>query len=474
MNESRPAPSPLRQALAVLVAATLAAPAAAQAPPRAPGADPSKPAESRKLAIAHDPLKCLSTEYRPVVDAQVKPGREMESSFVYFRAAGTDDFYYVVMKGAQPEAVSAELPRPLPGLRGIDYFLEALDKEQLAKKTPEYAPPVVPEAKSCKDERSVPATPKEAPKEGLTIGLTKEKQNPVPPGFNKNDVAKVILVTGAVVSLAVAINAFAGTGGAAAAAGSTAASTTAAAGGGAAAGLSSGAIVGIAAGVVAVGAGVAVAAGGGNDEETPSNQSPAIGSASVTPLYGSVPLTVTGTATASDPNSDPVTLTWSWGPSGATGTGTTAQYTYQQAGTFSVTVSASDGKGGTATATAGSVRVDPQGTPQYLAATASWSGPGDLDVRVAGPGGIDVATISGGRRNPAGCGTTNRTESVAYQGNALPAGGYTLFVKHAQPCESAAAVTFSYAVQVTSGSKCGGIATVSPGAEVTACTFTLP
>lgn len=466
MKNSAVSVSLLRQTTAVLLSACVASfPAAAATPQTAPG-------ESPKLAIAHDPLKCLSTEYRPVVDAHVRPEKERTGSYVYFRAAGTDDFYYVVMKPAPDETVLAELPRPLPGIRGIDYYLQALDTEQLSKKTPEYEPPVLPDATSCKDERTVPAEPKPAPTEGLTIGLTKEKQNPVPPGFNKNDIAKVILVGGAVVALAVAINAFAG--GGAAAGGATAA---AASGGAAGGGLSTAAVVGIAAGGVAVvGGGIAVASSGGSDSnEPPPNQPPVVGSASVSPLYGSAPLTVTAQATATDPNSDPVTITWAFGPTGATATGATAQYTYQQAGTFTVTATASDGKGGTsAPATAGSVRVDPLGTPQYLAATTTWSGPGDLDVRVAGPGGIDVATLSGGRKVPAGCGTGSRTESVVYQGNALPAGSYTLFVKHAQPCESAKAVSFSYAVQVTAGSKCGGLATVNPGAEVTACTFTLP
>ncbi len=457
------APTGIREACAVLLAATLASGAfAAPAPATSdPAVKKAAPGESPRLTIAHDPLKCLSTEARPLIDAKVLPTKELDQGFVYFRAAGTEDYYYVLMKPRAPEDVVGELPRPMPGLRGIDYFVQALDRESLPKKTPEYAPPVT-EKTVCRDERGVTAVVTvTAPREGLTVGLTREGQAPVPTGFNKDDIAKVILVSGAVVSLATALSS--GTG--AAAAGAAAASG----------GLSTGAIIGIGAGVV-VGAGVAVAAGnsGGNKKE---NGLPTIGTTTVAPLYGSAPLQVTATATASDPDGDPLTFTWSFGSGAGTATGASASYTYQASGTYTVSLTVSDGKGGTATnANVASVKVDPQGTPQYLAGLASWSGDADLDVRIAGPGGVDVATQPGGKVLPAGCAAGNRTESVVYEGNRLPFGTYTLYVKHAATCPGAAPATirFSYSAQATSGSKCAGLLDVAPGAEVQACTFSFP
>jgi len=451
-------PFSIRQACAVLLASTLATGAfAAPAPQADPVVKKAAPGESPRLSIAHDPLKCLSTEARPMVDARVLPGKDLEQSFVYFRAADTEDFYYVLMKPRAAEDVVGELPRPLPGIRGIDYYVQALDHQSLPKKTPEYAPPVT-DRTVCRDERTATAvvTPS-TPREGLTVGLTREGQAPVPEGFNKDDIAKVILVTGVVVSLSSALSS--GTG---AAAGTAAVK---------AGGLSTGAIVGIGVGVVAGGIAIAAANNSGGDEP---NRPPTLGSATVTPLYGSVPLQVTATATASDPDNDPLTLTWNFGP--GTATGTTATYTYQAAGTFTVSVTATDGRGGTAAnANVASVKVDPQGTPQYLAGTASWSGEADLDVRIAGPAGVDVATQPGGRKIPAGCAAGNRTESVVYQGNGLPPGSYTLYVKHATACAgSPQTVRFSYAVQATAGSKCAGLLDVAPGAEVQACTFTFP
>jgi PKD repeat protein len=448
----------VRQAWAVVLASTLATGAfAAPAPQSDPVVKKAAAGESSRLSIAHDPLKCLSTEARPLVDARILPGREMEQSFVYFRAAGTEDFYYVLMRARAPEDVVGELPRPLPNIRAIDYFVQALDLQSFPKKTPEYAPPVT-DKTVCRDDRaSTAVVTASQPREGLTVGLTRAGQAPVPVGFNKDDIAKVILVTGAVVSLSSALSS--GTG--------TAAGAGAAGGGG----LSTGAIVGIVAGVAVAGVAVAAASGGSDKQD---NRLPTIGSASVSPLYGSAPLQVSATATASDPDNDPVTLSWNFGA--GTATGASATFTYLTAGTYTVSLTASDGKGGTTTnANVASVKVDPQGTPQYLAGLASWSGDADLDVRIAGPGGIDVATQQGGRKLPAGCGTGNRTESVIYEGNLLPAGTYTLFVRHASTCAGASTTArFSYSAQATAGSKCAGFLDVAPAAEVQACTFTFP
>lgn len=430
-------------------------------------------AESPVLAIQHDPLPCVTTEIRPEVDAALVPDTIERTGFVYFRARGEEDFYYVTMKAQPTKEFAAELPRPMPGIPGIDYYIRALDNESLAKKTPQFEPAVT-EKTVCDDKQARKPEPEKKDKELLTVGLTREGQNPVPPGFNKADIGKIILVSGAVVGLATAMQSFSG-----AAAGSSGASGAGAgAGGGVSAatgGISTLGIVGIGAGAAVV-AGVAIAAGnGGNSSTEAPNRSPVINSVTLTPLYGSAPLLVNATASATDPDNDPVTVTWSFG-TGNPVTGATATFTYPAAGTFTVTATATDNRGGSsAPSTAGSVKVDPSGTPQFLTANVSWSGNGDLDVRLIGPGGLDVATVSGGRRVPAGCSSDNRTESVLYQGNALPPGSYTLFVRHAGNCGATGVnVTFNYATLSGTGSKCQGFGTVAPGAEVTACSFNMP
>ncbi len=207
----------------------LAVPASAQTAP-APAVSPG-PGPQARLQIDHDPLTCITTLTAPLVEAKVMPGPDMAASYVYFRAAGTPYFYYVVMAGPVPE-VQGILPRPLPETRALDYFLQATDRASLSRKTTEWNPPVVPTG-VCKVEGL--AVGKDGA--GLTVGMTDASAPVLPPGFRKEDIAKVILVTGAVVSAAAALSgsssassgsgAGAGAGaGAAGAAGAAAAGTT--------------------------------------------------------------------------------------------------------------------------------------------------------------------------------------------------------------------------------------------------------
>ena len=227
------------------------------------------------LQIDHDPLACMTTVEAPVLEAQVRPGPDVQKSYVYWRAGGTPYFYYTVMEGPLPP-VKGVIPRPLPETKTVDYYLLAMNRASLAKKTPDYAPPVV-ESSSCKNK----GLPVGAGGAGLTIGLTDEKQPIVPPGFNRADIAKVILLTGATVTLAAALasagGGSAGTGtstgagtssGSGAGAGAGAAGATGAA---AAGGISSTAlIVGGVAVAAGVGIGVGVSqSGGGNKTATP-------------------------------------------------------------------------------------------------------------------------------------------------------------------------------------------------------------
>jgi hypothetical protein len=194
------------------------------------------------IDISHDPLACMTPVLAPEVDAGVTPGQDYDRGYVYFRAAGTEDYYYARMEG-QPATLAAVLPRPLPETRAVDYFLRAYDVNQASRRKGDWTPPVVP-GTTCKA-KGVPVGPAGA---GLTIGLTREGQQPYPSGFNRKDIAKIILVSGAIVTIAEALKA-ARAGGA---------ST----GGGG--GISTGAAV--AGGAALAAAAVAVAAASGNDD----------------------------------------------------------------------------------------------------------------------------------------------------------------------------------------------------------------
>ncbi len=359
----------------------LGAPAAGAASVLAQGA--TSAGSQSPLVINHDALPCVVTDLAPMVDAQVAPQPEFERGYVYFKAAGTEDFYYTPMKGPA-ENLEGVLPRPLPETKAIDYKVRARDVKELTKETREYAPPVVP-GNACKT-KGLPVGKNGA---GLTIGLTREGQNPAPPGFNKRDIAFIILFGGATVTLAAALGGGAGAGGGA--------SSTAASKGG----VSKGLLIG---GGIAVAAGAAIAIsnnrGGSNRTATPTPTS--------TP-------TPTRTATA--------------------------------APTF------------TATAVA-----------QFVAALATWSGPGDVDVQI-----LNAASQSVGTNLPAGCeSTASRTESVLLQG--APPGTYQV-VLSAKSCGSGTPPTIAVAMSVQSNGvpKCPNtFIDVPVGGSIPACTFTLP
>src|SRR5687767_10764363 len=208
------------------------------------------------IEIAHDPLACMTPVLAPEVDAGVTPATDYEKGYVYFRAAGTDDYYYVKMEGP-PTTLAGVLPRPLPETKAVDYFLRAYDLRQASKRKGDWTPPVVP-GTTCKA-KGVVVGPQGA---GLTVGLMREGQNPHPPGFDKRDIARVILVTGAIVTIAQALK----TGGA-----SSGGASAGAASAGAAGGLSTVAIVAGAAAVA--GAGIAIASAN-DDEPNPTSTPP--------------------------------------------------------------------------------------------------------------------------------------------------------------------------------------------------------
>jgi hypothetical protein len=204
------------------------------------------------IEIAHDPLACMTPVLAPEVDAGVTPEADYEKGYVYFRAAGTDDYYYAKMDGPAT-TLQAILPRPLPETRAVDYFLRAYDLREASRRKGDWTPPVVP-GTTCKSKGRVVG----AAGAGLTIGLTRENQQPYPPGFNKKDIAKIILVSGAIVTIAQALKS--------AGASSGGGSSAGAGGAGAGGGLSTGVIV---AGAAAVAGGaIAVAAANKNDNPT--------------------------------------------------------------------------------------------------------------------------------------------------------------------------------------------------------------
>ena len=387
---------PLRKTTALVTVFAFGVPFGLAAPAPAQTA----PAPQARLQIDHDPLTCVTTVAAPLVEAKVVPGPDLAASYVYFRAAGTPYFYYVVMAGPIPE-VQGILPRPLPETRALDYFVQATDKASLSRKTMEYAPPVVP-TNVCK----VKGLGVGKDGAGLTVGMTDANAPVLPPGFNKDDIVKVILVTGVVVSAAAALSgsssagsgssAGAGAAGAGAAAGAAAAAPPPSSGGG---GNSTALIVGglIVAGGVA--AGIALS---NNKTETPV----------ITPTR-----TPTATPVAPTPTRTPV-------------------------------------------------------PNRFIQAEATWSGLGDVNVRVLDPSGNEV-----GQRLPANCeSTASRTERVVVQGT-VPSGTYrvTLEGLSCGPGTPTSITTIlTVATEAGPVPLCAGVFRNVPVGGVVDCSFEIP
>jgi PKD repeat protein len=429
-------------------------PAAAQAPGSA-----SVPRESR-LSIRHDPLKCLTPEERPDVGAAVRPEPRFAAGYVYFRAANAEKkgFYYVVLEGP-PAGLKAALPRPLPSTTAVEYFLQAIDTARTRERTEQYVPAVKPSG-TCAPERA----PSRPPNDGLTVGLTEEGQDPVPPGFNRADIAKVILASGVVVTLAAALKG-AGAGGAAAAGGTGGGAAGGTAAGAAAGGISTGVLVG---GGLAVAAGVAVAAGsggGGDDGGSPSTPpSPSV-TVGASPVNGPAPLAVQFSANASGGTS-PYSWAWTFGD-GNLSNQQSPQHTYRGAGTFNASLTVTDARQRT---TSGSVLVTVAAPPsfRFLEADVTWAGGGDLDLAIFRNG----AEASGSGTVRAGCDSSgrSRTERVLVQGAALGPGTYTQAVTaRACPGDTASTgITGVLTVVTDQGSRCQQFFTVGPGGTYTA------
>lgn len=326
------------------------------------------PAAESPIEIAHDPLACMTPIIAPEVDAGVTPGQDYDRGYVYFRAAGTEDYYYARMAGP-PATLAAILPRPLPETRAVDYFLRAYDLSQASRRKGDWTPPVVP-GTSCKS-KGIPVGPAGA---GLTIGLTREGQDPYPPGFNRKDIAKIILFSGAVVTVAEALKA-------SKSAGASSGTSTG--------GISTGVAV---AGGAALAAGIVAVAASNDNNPTPTR------TPTVTPTPTIPPL-------------------------------------------------------------------------RFLEVDASWSGAGDVDVRLIGPSGVV------GQRFPAGCeSSANRTERVVLQS---PAAGQYRVELEGKACPGAATpstIAAVVSVQSDAGPKCTSafVSVPVPGTVTLPCTFGVP
>jgi hypothetical protein len=127
----------------------------AQDPAAAGGQLPSLPsAPATSTEIIHDPIGCLVAGQFPLIDANINPAASVARARVYFKAAGSEDWYYVEMTPAEAGFVG-KLPRPKIEASPITYYVQATTTEFGENKTAEIEAIVVAEAKDCPGDKKV-------------------------------------------------------------------------------------------------------------------------------------------------------------------------------------------------------------------------------------------------------------------------------------------------------------------------------
>ncbi len=153
-------------------------------------------AQAGSLAIDHTPIECIVHDTFAVLDAGFAPLAEADSGRVYFRAKDTKDWYYVRFDGATTPW-TAVLPKPLPGLEGIDYYLRGTDLTGADSDTDEYHP-IVSTRTYCENESVTVAQSADSDNIALVIGILDPDQDALPPGFSAEGIAGTIMPNGQV------------------------------------------------------------------------------------------------------------------------------------------------------------------------------------------------------------------------------------------------------------------------------------
>src|SRR5689334_1977099 len=105
----------------------------------------SSPTFAQTIRIDHAGAGCLVAEKFPRMVACFSPASRLARARVYFRARGSESWYWVDMKADAPCHFGI-LPRPMRSTTGIDYYVEAIDTGSANSRTPQFAPTVVSEA----------------------------------------------------------------------------------------------------------------------------------------------------------------------------------------------------------------------------------------------------------------------------------------------------------------------------------------
>ena len=157
------------------------------------------------VTIEHQAIDCIVRNTHAKVEARYTP-EAVTKKRVYFRAPGTEDFYWVELAGAQSETPAAFLPKPHPTTESIEYYVQgevsATDRAQT-----EHFAPVVSTMTFCQNEAKNFRQPADNEQVSIVLGLIRWGQAAVPEGFLPSNIASVVLADGTTASISEAMKA---------------------------------------------------------------------------------------------------------------------------------------------------------------------------------------------------------------------------------------------------------------------------
>ena len=134
---------------------------------------------------------CLPNVPYPMLDAQIRPGQDVQVAKVYFRAAQSPYFYAVEMTGTADQ-FDAIIPAPGPETEQVVYYVEAVASSFESSRTAEYVADVVPN-EDCKDRGGAALF---SGKPQIVVFSTVEGAPALPNGFLSTGIATTVSAGG--------------------------------------------------------------------------------------------------------------------------------------------------------------------------------------------------------------------------------------------------------------------------------------
>ena len=171
-------------------------------PPNLEAATPAVAAQDA-LVLTHSAVECIANDQHSILGANVRPGDQVQSCRVYFRAAQHPDFYYVEMDRVGA-VCTGTMPMPSPETAQVIYYIEAVDLGFNPAQSGENIANVTASGECRRRDPGAAYFTGEDP--GIIVGATVAGASAIPLGFQAAGIAGFISAAGAV-STAAAVGA---------------------------------------------------------------------------------------------------------------------------------------------------------------------------------------------------------------------------------------------------------------------------